>query len=301
MNKPAPLTQIQQWMQAVIMHPAGVVAGVDSDQAKGCLPVDPEAIETVITRSKALDSVGRLEVYAHAYHARLLECLREEFPATTMAIGAEAFDELAFGYLQACPPTSYTLNHLATRFPQYLADTRPEREAGSTAPDWADLLVDLAMLEVQFAEVFDGPGIEKSPLLTAESLQSIAPEDWPAARLIPAPCLRVVEHCFPLDPYYTALRRAESPAVPDPAPSWMAITRRDYVVRRHVLSQPQAILLQALLQGQTIGEAIEAAAGHVQNLDEFAGQLRGWFENWSRAAFFIRVDAELSTKPCATA
>jgi hypothetical protein len=288
------LDQIQRWMQAVIMHPRGVSAGLDSTDARGHLDVDAAAVESVVSRSRSLDSVGRLEVYANAYYARLLECLREEFPALTAAVGVEAFDDLAFGYLQAFPSSSYTLNHLAERFPQYLAETRPERDAGNSQSDWADLLVDLAMLEVQFSQVFDGPGIEKTPLLTAESLQAIAPEGWPEARLIPAPCLRVVEFRFPLDAYYTALRRNESPPLPVPEPSWMAITRRDYVVRRHVVSRPQAVLLQAILRGQPIGKAIEQAAEFAEDLEALAGQLRKWFQTWTGAGFFVRVETAAS-------
>jgi hypothetical protein len=260
-------------------NPAGVPGGLAAEQT--------ESVEAIITRSKALDSVSRLEVYASAYFARLLECLREEFPATTTLLGEEAFDELAFGYLQEYPSTSYTLNHLSIRFAQYLRESRPPREGD--APDWADLLADLAELEQHFNEVFDGPGIEAERLLTADDLLAISPDDWPSARLVMAPCLRVAEFRFPLNDYYAALRRGETADPPQPEPSWMAITRRDYVVRRHVLTRAEYVLLAALLRGETVGEAIAAAAETVTDLDAFAAQLREWFHTWSRAGFIVGV------------
>ena len=78
-------------------------------------------------RSKRRTSVERLEVYANAYYARLLECLRDEFPALLHAVGEEVFDGLAFGYLQAYPSTSYTLSNLSRNFARFLEETRPPR------------------------------------------------------------------------------------------------------------------------------------------------------------------------------
>ncbi len=72
-DRPRQLNQIQRWMQSVITHPAGIVAGIDSPAAQGEIDVGSEQIEEVITRSKALDSIGRLEVYgnvsAHQHHS----------------------------------------------------------------------------------------------------------------------------------------------------------------------------------------------------------------------------------------
>src|SRR5580698_11091876 len=119
------LDQIQRWLQAVIMHPDGVNAGIQSPEARSEVNVSPDQIEQVVTRSQRRTSVERLEVYANAYYARLLECLRDEYPALFHAAGEEVFDGLAFGYLQAYPSQSYTLGELSRRFAQYLEETRP--------------------------------------------------------------------------------------------------------------------------------------------------------------------------------
>ena len=71
------------------------------------------------------------------------------------------------------------------------------------------------------------------------------------------PCLKVLALRFPVNEFYTAARRGESPAIPPPGRNWLAITRRDYIVRRHEISQPQFVLLSALIEGRTIGAAIE--------------------------------------------
>ncbi|MGD9854491.1 MAG: hypothetical protein AB7U20_06015 [Planctomycetaceae bacterium] len=79
MSKPEfRLDQIQRWMQEVLMHPDGVVAGIASDRARARIDIAAGDVERVISRSAALDSVQRLAVYGNAYSARLIECLAAE-------------------------------------------------------------------------------------------------------------------------------------------------------------------------------------------------------------------------------
>ncbi len=120
------LDRIQRWMQSVLMHPGGVAEGVASAAAREHLEIGPEEIEQVVTPSRALTAMDRLSIYGNAYYARLLECMRDEFPVLAHALGEELFDAFAVGYLQKYPSRSYTLNDLATSFPRYLAETRPE-------------------------------------------------------------------------------------------------------------------------------------------------------------------------------
>ena len=126
------LSSLQQWMQTVITHPGGVMAGAASAEGHSTEENGLDSLNEKILPSRALTSVQRLEIYHRAYYARLMECLREFFPALTQAIGPDAFDEFAFGYLQKYPPQTYTLNHLADRFVQFLQETKPTDVAERT-------------------------------------------------------------------------------------------------------------------------------------------------------------------------
>jgi hypothetical protein len=285
------LDRIQRWMQAVITHPEGVAPGVASDEARRHLAVPPDEVEQVVTRSRALTAEERLAIYHRAYHARLLECLREEFPVLVRALSEEVFDAFAVGYLQKYPSRSYTLNQLGANFPRYLAEIRPEPGEGE-GPDegWPDFLIDLAALEFTFNEVFDGPGVEGEPLLEAAQLLAVPLERWPDARLVPVPCLRLLALRYPVHSYYAALRRKEEAVPPGPADTFLAVTRRDYVVRHHELAPPAYEALRALADGQTVAEAVAgAAAAAGPDLDRLAGQLRDWFQAWAAAGFFRAV------------
>ncbi len=350
-----PLDVVQQWFQAVITHPAGVAAGAAAEAAQSLVRLDRGELEQLVRRSSRLTAEQRLGIYANAYYARLLECLREGFPVLTQALGAEVFDGFAFDYLQRHPSRSYTLNRLAESFPRFLEETRPDRPpaagpagdapgpggAGTAAaagrpPAWPDFLIDLATLELAIAEVFDGPGAEGEPLLAAADLLALqAGGRFAAARLTPVPCLRLLRFRYPVNAFYTRARAARDAAAaadaagtesaagedshdgkagagshdgaagagssragssragsselpfPDPGEEHVALSRTDFVVRRHTLSPFEAAVLEALMAGAAVGEAIAGAAALSPLPDhELAAQLDAAFRRWIAAGFF---------------
>jgi hypothetical protein len=290
-HDPIDLARIQRWLQAVITHPDGVGAGVDSTAARAEIDVTASEAERLIGRSQLLTSLERLHIYGNAYYARLFECLSDEFPATARAVGRETFHGFALGYLQAYPSTSYTLARLGAKFPQYLRETRPPRESAGEAPDWADFLIDLASFERTCNEVFDGPGFEGRELLTAGDLAGVPPDRFADVRLIPVPCLRLLELRFPVHEFATSVRRDQQPDVPAPRPTCLVVTRRSFIVRRQAVSPVQFAMLARLSAGGSLGDAIEAALA-VENVDlgTLAGQLRQWFAEWAASGWFERLE-----------
>jgi putative DNA-binding protein len=312
-----PLDVVQQWFQAVVTHPAGAAAGAASPAAQRLVRLDRGALEQLVRRSRRLTAEQRLEIYANAYYARLLECLRDTFPVLAQALGAEVFDSFAFDYLQRYPSRSYTLYRLAESFPRFLDETRPDQPpaAGAGGAAWPDFLIDLATLELAIAEVFDGPGAEGEPLLApADLLARQAGGDFAAARLAPVPSLRLLRFRYPVNAFYSSAmamrsrrpvespelldaRAAPEPAsadgaaadlpIPDPGEEHIALSRTDYVVRRYPLTPFESAVLAALLAGAAVGEAIAgAAAASELPDDELAAQLDAAFRRWTAAGFF---------------
>jgi hypothetical protein len=325
----AEVNRLQRWFQAVITHAEGVEAGASSEEAQRLIGLGPGQLEKVITRSRALTAAERLAIYAHAYHARLLECLGEVFPMLKRTLGEEAFNGFAFAYLQDYPSRSYTLNELGRHFPRYLEETRPAaagqelassglalgeqpakarsvwsarhsralaRRKGRNSPHskrlahWPEFLIDLARLEWAIYDVFDGPGVEGQPLLGRDELLDIPPDQWPQARLEPVPCLQLLQTRFPVNAYYTALRRAkegESVPIPSSGQSFVALSRRRFVVRRYELSRTEFELLRAIKEGRNIGEAVQCAAlAGNDDVEQLAANLTLWFRNWTAEGFF---------------
>jgi hypothetical protein len=285
------LDDIQRWMQAVIVHPQGVETGLKSPAAREHIDVSPSDLHQVILPSQNLSSLDRLRVYANAYYARLLECLREEFPALRHAVGDAAFEAFAFGYLQQRPSQSYTLAELGRRFPQFLAETKPATGENANQPHWTDFILDLAVVERAYSEVFDGPGLEGAAALRAEDVANVPPDRWPEARLVPAPCLRLLELVFPVHEYITAVRKGRPASPPEPAPTYLVITRRSYLVRRCAISRDEFAVLASLVAGDTVGTAIrQAMEAPGANLETLAMQLKAWFQTWTAAGYFQAID-----------
>lgn len=236
---PHKLAQIQQWMQTVIVHPLGVERGLASEDARRHLDVGPDALEKVIGRSRKLSSLERLTIYGDAYYARLLECLGEAFPMFKRAVGEEAFRDFSFGYVQSYPSESYSLEYLGAHLSDYLRETRPTREevlrekdGSEKVADWPSLLIELVALEWAISRVFNGPGVEGQPLLAADDLVQIPARDWPGTRLKIVECLQLLAFHYPVNDYYSSLRGEVQPEPPEPRKTYLALSRRNYMVRR---------------------------------------------------------------------
>jgi hypothetical protein len=290
-SSPPDLNRTQRWLQSVLMHPGGIEAGIESAEARRLFDIDAADAERVVTRSRRLTAAERLAIYHHAYFARLLECLRDEFPVFRHAVGEDGFDEFALGYLEQYPSRSYTLGRLAEQFPRYLAETRPPDEGtADSSPGWSDFLIDLATYELTVSEVFDGPGTEADAPLDAGRLAQVPAELWPDARLTPAPCLRLLTLRFPVHRYYATVRQQRDEPPPAPAPTHLAVSRRDYVVRHHELAPAELAILEGLMAGQPVGQAIARALDTAgDDPDELAGRVEGWFRRWTAEGFFRAV------------
>jgi len=285
------LNIVQRWFQAVITDVSGAKEGIQSPEAQELMG-HCEA-QTVIRPSRWLTSIERLTIYSNAYYARLLECMGAYFPVLKRALGDEVFDSFVLEYLQQHPSRSYTLDALGDQFSRFLSETRPGLEDGAEAEDWPNFLIDLATLEWTIARVFDGAGSEEKELLTPAILQAYPAERFAEARLSPVVSLQLLVSRYPVSAYYTAVKRAgadETVPLPEPMTERIAILRRDYIVRRYPLTDPQFTLLQKILDGAIIRESISAAAA-ILNLDDnsMAVTLQSWFHDWSRNGFFAAI------------
>lgn len=288
------LDALQRWFQATVTHPGGVAAGAQSEAAVAAFANG--AVDEIACDSPRQTAEQRLAVYAHAYWARLLECLREEFPVLRITVGEEAFDGLAVGYLMAHPSTSYTLGRLSERFAAYLQSTT----AGDEADAFSALVIDLARLEQSVNDVFDAPGGETLGFLTTEQLDQVLLEQRGALRLLLLPTVRLLSFRTNANEVFTATRAgAATLPMPELRPTFAALTRRDYVVRRLSLTPTQFELLTAIASGQSLNDALGAlcdrqASVKTSSLSDIepidADALQTWFAEWAQVGIFASLE-----------
>ena len=277
------LDRLQRWFQAVIMHPDGVVAGVLGPDARQHMALSPDELERVVTRSRSLTAADRVAIYGRAYHARLTECLEAEFRVLRQALGDDLFRMFARAYLSNCPSQSYTLADLGKGFPGYLQDTRPAESVEGKEEAWPDFIIDLARFEQAFSEVYDGAGVEGTPMLSAEGLRTLLTDRDRQVRLAPAVSLRLLTFRYPVHDYFHAARHGRDPELPAPAETFLAMNRRDYVVTIVELSATQHALLSDLFEGRTVGQSLRRAGA---SLPDQRQQLIACLETWSTQGFF---------------
>ncbi|WP_417729715.1 putative DNA-binding domain-containing protein [Rosistilla oblonga] len=289
------LQSVQQWMQAVITHPDGVQNGSQSETAQDALGEAAGAsLEDLILPSQRLDSQQRIEVYANAYYARLLECLSEEFPALVKLLGEETFNAFAVEYLQFFPSQSYTLADLGANFHHFLSQYRDaaqeDADSDSLERSWSDLMIDLAQLERTYSEVFSGPGIEQMETLRGDALATVPPQSMGSICLTPAPCLRLLQLNSAAHEYAIAVRKQTDldGAFPEMRPTYLAITRIRYVVRTIELEPGEFEILQQLCEGVSLEAAIANVAA-LDSLDDtaLAQRLLAWFQKWATDQMFV--------------
>lgn len=111
----------------------------------------------------------QLAVYIHAYPARLKEALVDDYPAVLMAIGDDAFEQLAQAYLDTHPSRYFSLRDFGGRLADFIAGHDDYRER-----PW---LAELACFEWALGQSFDAADTMPADI---SDMAAIAPQDWPA-------------------------------------------------------------------------------------------------------------------------
>lgn len=203
----------------------------------------PRAPRPARLRDIAISAETGLGIYRHAYRARLVECLADDFPALRALLGPAAFDELAGAVIAARPPRDATLNRYGR---QLVVHLRAHPAAGRPA-------LDLARLEWALVEAIHAP---LAPALAADALAGLPPQAWAGLRLGAVPSLRVVTSRWQIDLLYRQHLRGETPVVAAPDGECVLVLRREDGLHRLALVPERGRLVAALARGLPLGEAL---------------------------------------------
>src|SRR5579863_8392774 len=177
------LKRLQEILYRLIVAPDGVADGLAHETA---LPAGNLA--SVIAGDDRMTAVERVGVYANGYFYRLLEVLKEDFPATLAVAGADNFHNLVTGYLIDYPPTEPSIYFAGRNLAAWLG-THPL----SARWPW---LADLARLERATLESFHAAD---APALDTGALQAVPPAAWPVLAIRAHPATRLVESAWRVD------------------------------------------------------------------------------------------------------
>jgi hypothetical protein len=233
-------------------------------------PGGPTLAGDIAAGNARLSPTAQLEVYREQFWLRHVGALEEDFVTLVHLLGHDRFHALAERYLEAHPPTAFSLRDLGADMGSFVA----------SHPDYSGdpLLVDCARLEWAFVEAFDAAD---APPLDAAALTSIPEDAWSGARLTLHPSVQRVALAHPTHDYRAAVRAGSDPPRPDAVPTHVVVYRGPETLQ-YIDIEPLAFeLLDHLARGETLGDACEAVAvgeGLEAELEEKVG---GWFQFWA--------------------
>ena len=274
------LRDLQVWM-------VGAITGAEAD-------ADPKAVERYVTPGPRLSAAERFDIYRSGYHARLVECLLDDYPVLAAMLSRNEadegrFDALCRAYVDRHPSASPNLNG----FGRHMASFCREVDLAGF-PRFASLgrfASDLAALEWALVEVLHA---ETAPPLDIDALQALPPEAWAAARFIRSDALRILRFEYPVNAVFIANRIDDVvPEVPAPSPNAVAVYRRDMQLWRMDLTPAMLGVLEPLVLGKSLGEALETVEAECTDpevLAQTGANLMVWFREWVDAGFFTRVE-----------
>lgn len=175
-----------------------------------------EGIEGIVRGDERLSAIERLDIYATAYFYRLLDCLKEDFPATLAVIGAENFRQLVAEYLAEFPPTQPSIFYAGRSLADFVRGHRFSER-------WP-FVEDLARLERATIEVFHGP--EATPL-DAQAMRSVPPEQWPGVVLRRHPASTILDQTWKVTDVLRAVNEARDWSEPPKHACSVLVFRQD--------------------------------------------------------------------------
>lgn len=271
---PAPAEKLslrahQQWFYDVVTTP-------ESEPA----PIDENAAERLVLPSPSLTAFERLEIYRRSYHARLIECLADDYPALQFALGETEFETLCRRYVARHPPTDASLNVYGRNMAEFCVEQPPPSIPVQFASDLATL---------EWAIVQSIHAATATPL-GPDDLARVRPEQWPDVRLVANPSLRILHTAYPVNAYFQGFRSGATPAIPAEQPIAVAVFRTGLSVWRMELSPPMVALFQSLANGLTLSAALGEVEPLLAGIPQAADQVMIWFRDGVSSGLFVALE-----------
>ncbi len=264
----AELRALQRWLAHVVEHPGTAAAALDGRPGRTLAAVAGGAPRALVATPATRPVDVGLDVYNAGYLLRLVEVMQADFGAVQHVLGERAFHDLVARYVAAFPSRHPNLNRLGRHFPAFLRAQRSLPRRG--------FLAELAALELAVTVAFDAP--EFTPLDVA-AMTDVEPDAWPQARFTANPSVQLLRTRHPVDECYQQWKDTGRCEAPSPSRSWLCVFRRDDRVWRQRLTGASFAVLEALVAGRALGQALAQAGADEPVAD--------WFRDFARDGLFV--------------
>jgi hypothetical protein len=263
MSGPFDLAAFQALLYRLITAPNGVEEGLRAEK-------HPPAggLESIIAGDARMPAHERLGIYANAYFYRLLDALKEDYPATLAVLGEVNFHNLATGYLIEYPPSDPNVYYAGRYLAGYLRDHPMARAR--------PFIAGLASLERIVSEVFHAAGAKP---LDAAAMRAVPPADWPALALRMIPAARLLDLHWEVDAVLRAVESGEAWSEPPAGARCVLVWRRNSRVDYRAVDRAERAALELARGGAAFAAICGAIAAESESADP-AGAINAMLSRW---------------------
>jgi hypothetical protein len=246
-----PLKDLESLLYRLITAVSGVGEGLAAERN---LPSG--GLGEIVVGDDRLSAEGRVDIYANMYFYRLLDALKEDFPATLKVLGDDAFHNLVTGYLIEHPPTEPSIFYCGRHLSSFLRDHPLSAEH--------PYLADLAALERSTVEVFHGADAD---MLDADAMRATAPDEWPALMLHLHPAVQILDVKWRVAGLLRAVEENREWAPAEAGVAKILVSRRDRRVLYRELEPIEYRAIEMAGVGITFAEICDVIAADADKFD----------------------------------
>jgi hypothetical protein len=274
------LKDLQNLLYRLITAPSGVAEGLGGEHALAA-----GGLAALVDGDERLSAEARVDIYANMYFYRLLEVLKEDYPATLAVLGEANFHNLITAYLIEHRPSEPSVLAAGKFLPDFLRE-HPLR---------ADFpfVADLAMLECAVTEVFCAPD---AGLLEAAEMNALQAEQWGAVKMRRIPASAILRAEWRAAEVLRAVEEKRDWNPPGRERNLILVWRRNSRVSYRETGSNEAAALRMLARTTKFAKVCEVLARDLAP-DDAAQAIRDTFTRWLAEGLVTRAFSSKRDQP----
>jgi len=240
-------------------------------------PVD---VSELTLATPAFSQQERLHIYHQAYRLRLIDALRNDYPALEAYISENEFIALATDFIAKHPSHHPSLRWLGKSLPDFLRNHAHWKEHIE--------VVELAEFEWQQVMAFDAAD---SMLATLDELRTLPPKRWMTLKLYLHPSLQLISYYSNAPALWNSLTKDNAAIdieVGKELQNWLMWRENLQVVYRPI-DTAEAWALKAFLTQKNFADVCEGLCGWfaAEQVPTHAAQ---YLQHWVRGGLVIKIN-----------
>lgn len=239
-----------------------------------------EEILSLIPPSSRATAETLLGVYQHAYLARLVGAVENDYENLAAYVGDEQFDTLARAFLAKHPSQTPNARWVGHGLPDYLSqEIKAHPELG-----------ELAAIERALNDAFDAPD---APELELGALTAIEPEQWGNITFTVHPATQTLRQTTNAWDIWHALRNEETPPEPSKhnTPATILVWRHQATPMTRTLVPEEAMMWIEATRGQSFGTLCELLATYDEP-ETAPLRAAGYLQTWLSASLLAAIETK---------